>query len=165
MAVKPPPWVLQASYRLRAQVYGLRPLTVGLHSCACQITNPDITHIDWNYSPISKDNEAISLAYQDAGVELFSPAFLRPETIPTKTFANGTSGPTNETTLGVLEFDGCSQDGADPLPDDFLRDIASRHDWFNYQIADFKSEQGRPIFTAFLSDPRSKPANSAKLRV
>lgn len=51
------------------------------------------------------------------------------------------------------------------LLDDFLRDIASRHDWFNYQIADFKSEQGRPIFTAFLSDPNSKPSNSTKLRV
>lgn len=49
--------------------------------------------------------------------------------------------------------------------DDFLRDIADRHDWFNYQIADFKSEQGRPIFTAFLSDPDSQPKNSTKLRV
>lgn len=49
--------------------------------------------------------------------------------------------------------------------DDFLRDIADRHDWFNYQIADFKSEQGRPIFTAFLSDPESQPKNSTKLRV
>jgi hypothetical protein len=57
------------------------------------------------------------------------------------------------------------KDVADTLPDDFLRDIASRHDWFNYQIADFKSEQGRPIFTAFLSDPKSKPTNSTKLRV
>jgi hypothetical protein len=51
------------------------------------------------------------------------------------------------------------------VPDDFLRDISSRHDWFNYQIADFKSEQGRPIFTAFLSDPRSNPSNPTKLRV
>jgi hypothetical protein len=55
--------------------------------------------------------------------------------------------------------------GANDSPDDFLRDIASRHDWVNYQIADFKSEQGRPIFTAFLSDPNSKPTNSTKLRV
>ena len=121
--------------------------------------------IGWNYSPISKDNEAISLAYQDVDVELFSPAFLRPETIPTETFANGTSGPTNETTLGMPACDGYPQDKANEFPDDFLRDIASRHDWFNYQIADFKSEQGRPIFTAFLSDPNSKPTNSTKLRV
>lgn len=55
--------------------------------------------------------------------------------------------------------------GANHSPDDFLRDIASRHDWFNYQIADSKSEQGRPIFTAFLGDPDSKPTNSTKLRV
>ena len=60
---------------------------------------------------------------------------------------------------------GRSRAEADQPPDDFLRDIASRHDWFNYQIADFKSEQGRPIFTAFLSDPNSKPSNSTKLRV
>ena len=71
-----------------------------------KITNPDITHIGWNYSPISKDNEAISLAYQDVDVDLFFPAFLRPETIPTETFANGTSGPTNETTLGMPDFYG-----------------------------------------------------------
>lgn len=56
----------------------------------------------WNYSPVDKDNDAISQAYQDVDVELYSPAFLRPETIPADTFANGTSGPTNETTLGRL---------------------------------------------------------------
>jgi hypothetical protein len=60
-----------------------------------------------NYSPISKDNEAISLAYQDVDVEPFSPAFFRPETIPTETFASGTSGPTNETTLGIPGFGEC----------------------------------------------------------
>lgn len=147
------------------QVYGLLLLTVRYHSVACHFSNPNITCIGWNYSPISKDNEAISLAYQDVDVELFSPAFLRPETIPTETFANGTSGPTNETTLGRPSLDGYLQDKANALPDVFLRDIASRHDWFNYQIADFKSEQGRPIFTAFLSDPKSQPANSTKLRV
>jgi hypothetical protein len=56
--------------------------------------------IGWNYSPTSKDNDAISQAYQDVDVELHSPAFLRPDTIPTETFSNGTSGPTNETVLG-----------------------------------------------------------------
>lgn len=45
----------------------------------------------------------MSQAYQDVDVELYSPAFLRPETIPAETFANGTSGPTNETTLGRPE--------------------------------------------------------------
>jgi hypothetical protein len=94
--------VLQALYRLKAQVYGLRPLTVRFHSIDRQLISPDIA--GWNYSPISKDNEAVSLAYQDVDVELFSPAFLRPETIPIETFANGTSGPTNETTLGTPGF-------------------------------------------------------------
>ena len=154
---------MQALCRLRAQVYGLRQLTVRVHSIVCQLTSPDI--VGWNYSPISKDNEAISLAYQDVDVELLSPAFLRPETIPDDTFANGTSGPTNETTLGMTGFDGYFEDGANVSPDNFLRDIASRHNWFNYQIADFKSEQGRPIFTAFLSESKSSPANPTKLRV
>lgn len=98
--------MLQASYRLRAQVYGLRPPTVRFLAITYQISSTNNT--GWNYSPISKDNEAISLAYQDVDVELFSPAFLRPETVPTETFANGTSGPTNETTLGMPGFDGYS---------------------------------------------------------
>jgi hypothetical protein len=68
-------------------------------SCFFQHSSTDV--LGWNYSPINKDNEAVSSAYQDVDVELFSPAFLTPETIPYGTFANGTSGPTNETTLGI----------------------------------------------------------------
>lgn len=88
---------------LKVQVYVLRPHTVRTSSIYLRQIGSDT--IGWNYSPTSKDNEAISLAYQDVDVELFSPAFLRPETVPVETFANGTSGPTNETTLGTYSIE------------------------------------------------------------
>jgi hypothetical protein len=69
--------------------------------CSFAFRSTNANSVGWNYSPTSKDNEAVSLAFQDIDVDLFSPAFLRPETISTATFANGTSGPTNETTLGT----------------------------------------------------------------
>lgn len=53
----------------------------------------------WNYSPTERDNEAISRNYQDVDIELRSPAFLWPETVP-EGFANGTAGPTNDTVMG-----------------------------------------------------------------
>lgn len=46
-----------------------------------------------NYTPVNKDDEAISRNYPDIDIDLLSPAFLNPETIP-EGFANGTSGPT-----------------------------------------------------------------------
>lgn len=61
--------------------------------------------LGWNHAPVERDNEAISRNYQDVDIELLSPAFLNPETIPDG-FANGTSGPTDDATLGesVLLF-------------------------------------------------------------
>lgn len=46
-----------------------------------------------NYTPVNKDDEAISQNYPDIDIDLLSPAFLNPETIPAG-FANGTFGPT-----------------------------------------------------------------------
>jgi hypothetical protein len=54
--------------------------------------NIDPTYGD-NYTPVNKDDEAISRNYPDIDIDLLSPAFLNPETIPAG-FANGTSGPT-----------------------------------------------------------------------
>lgn len=39
------------------------------------------------------DNEAISRNYQDVDIQLLSPAFINPESVPAG-FSNGTSGPT-----------------------------------------------------------------------
>lgn len=46
-----------------------------------------------NYTPVVKDSEAVARNYPDVDIDLLSPAFLNPETIP-EGFANGTSGPT-----------------------------------------------------------------------
>ena len=54
--------------------------------------NIDPTYGD-NYTPVNKDDEAISRNYPDIDIDLLSPAFLNPETIP-EGFANGTAGPT-----------------------------------------------------------------------
>ncbi|KAF4457983.1 Carboxypeptidase 2 [Fusarium albosuccineum] len=102
----------------------------------------------WNYSPTSKDNEAVSRNYQDIDIELLSPAFLDPKSVP-EGFKNGTAGPTDDDTL-----------------DHFLRSIASRNDWFNYQVADFKSEEGRAMPYVFLRSTSQATFNSTdKLRV
>ncbi|KAF4990451.1 hypothetical protein FDECE_14392 [Fusarium decemcellulare] len=102
----------------------------------------------WNYSPTSKDNEAVSRNYQNIDIELLSPAFLDPKSVP-EGFKNGTAGPTDDDTL-----------------DHFLRSIASRNDWFNYQVADFKSEEGRAMPYVFLRSTSQATFNSTdKLRV
>lgn len=54
--------------------------------------NIDPTYGD-NYTPVNKDDDAIARNFPDIDIDLLSPAFLNPETIP-EGFANGTSGPT-----------------------------------------------------------------------
>ncbi|KAM5369392.1 hypothetical protein ACJZ2D_009006 [Fusarium nematophilum] len=98
----------------------------------------------WNYSPVDKDNEAVSRNYEDIDIELLSPAFLDPESVP-EGFKNGTAGPTDDATL-----------------DHFLRSIAGRNFWFNYQVTDFKSEEGRVMPYAFL---KGEGNSTDKLRV
>jgi len=46
-----------------------------------------------NALTVDFDNEAISRNYPDVDIQLLSPAFLNPESIPAG-FSNGTSGPT-----------------------------------------------------------------------
>ncbi|KAM0702598.1 hypothetical protein Q7P35_010029 [Cladosporium inversicolor] len=104
-----------------------------------------------NYTPVNKDDEAISRNYPDIDIDLLSPAFLNPETIPAG-FANGTSGPT-----------------PDYVMNNFLQTLASRNDWYNYYVADFKTEQGRPLPYVYLTEPtQSSHGNTTakpKLRV
>jgi hypothetical protein len=56
--------------------------------------------LGWNHAPVEKDNDAVSRNYPEVDVELLSPAFLNPETVP-EGFANGTAGPTDDATLGM----------------------------------------------------------------
>ena len=88
-----------------------------------------------NYTPTVKDNDTVSRNFPDVPIDLLSPAFLNPETIP-EGFANGTKGPT-----------------PDHVMNNFLQTLASRNDWYNYYVADFKTEQGRPLPYVYLTEP------------
>lgn len=52
-----------------------------------------------NYVLVRKDNESIAANFQNVPYELFSPAFISPDTVPAS-FSNGTAGPTDDATLG-----------------------------------------------------------------
>lgn len=48
---------------------------------------------------IGLDNELVSRNYQDVDIQLLSPAFTNPESVPSG-FSNGTSGPTPDHEMG-----------------------------------------------------------------
>lgn len=52
----------------------------------------------YNRRDVVRDNEAIAQFFPDVDVELFSPAFTHPETVPAG-FREGLVGPTNDTVL------------------------------------------------------------------
>jgi hypothetical protein len=54
-----------------------------------------------NYTPVSKDDDAIARNFPDIDIDLLSPAFLNPETIP-EGFVNGTSGPTPDFVMSMF---------------------------------------------------------------
>jgi hypothetical protein len=57
-----------------------------------------------NQNPVVIDSPQIAANFPDIeGVEFFSPAFLHSDTIPS-TWSNGTSGPTPQSTLGMLHI-------------------------------------------------------------
>jgi hypothetical protein len=103
-----------------------------------------------NQVALVPDSEAVSANFPDVeGIELLSPAFLSPETVPAG-FENGTSGPTDGATM---EY--------------FLRTLAARNSWMTYHTPDFKSEEGRTIPYLILSNS-AFPQNASeapKLRV
>ncbi|TDZ37373.1 Carboxypeptidase 2 [Colletotrichum spinosum] len=87
-----------------------------------------------NQVSVIKDSEAVAANFPKvADVELLSPAFAGQDSVPS-TFANGTSGPTDQATL-----------------DYYLQTLASRHEWMTYHVPDFKSEEGRSIPYVYLS--------------
>ena len=129
--------------------------------------NIDPTYGD-NYTPVNKDDEAISRNYPDIDIDLLSPAFLNPETIPAG-FANGTSGPTPDFVMSKSVALYLQDINTDSQTDNFLQELASRNDWYNYYVADFKTEQGRPLPYVYLTEPtQSSHGNTTaqpKLRV
>ncbi|KAM0428186.1 hypothetical protein ACHAPT_007087 [Fusarium lateritium] len=122
----------------------------GVHAQSHSAKDKKVTNkqLGWNHAPVSKDNDLISRNYPDRDdIKLLSPAFTMPETVPDG-FANGTAGPTDDATL-----------------DYFIRSIANRNDWFNYQSGQLLSEEGRDIPYIFLTADSTGSSNSSKLRV
>ncbi|KAI2619251.1 Zn-dependent exopeptidase [Hypoxylon sp. NC1633] len=101
-----------------------------------------------NHAPVEKDEDIVAANFPDTNDTLLSPAFASPETrLPG--FANGSDGPTDDTTLDL-----------------FLRSVAEQNEWVKYKIADFTSEEGRPFPYVVLSSPTSgQSVPTPKLRV
>ncbi|KAI1068747.1 hypothetical protein LB507_006279, partial [Fusarium sp. FIESC RH6] len=106
-----------------------------------------------NQVTVVKDSEKASENFPEVeGIELHSPAFTDPKSIPAG-FENGTAGPTDDATL-----------------DYFLHSLANRNDWLTYNNPKFKSDEGRSMPYVYLStssQPEIKANSSAteKLRV
>ncbi|KAM0414718.1 hypothetical protein ACHAPT_013435 [Fusarium lateritium] len=123
--------------------------TIGL--LYARLAKSQLAYAD-NQAPLQKDEDDVAALFPDLDdVTLASPAFASPEGVPSG-FSNGTSGPTDIDTL-----------------DDFLRDIASKHDWATYHGSDpsLQSEEGRIIPYIYLSSSQGKgqAKKSQKLRV
>ncbi|KAJ3535471.1 hypothetical protein NM208_g7119 [Fusarium decemcellulare] len=86
-----------------------------------------------NQDPLEKDPQHVAAHFPDVDVDLFSPAFLDPDSVP-EAFTNGTVGPTSQQTMDV-----------------FLKTLVSRNDWMTYHTPDFTSEEGRSIPYVVLS--------------
>uniref|UniRef100_L2G8F3 Carboxypeptidase M14B n=1 Tax=Colletotrichum fructicola (strain Nara gc5) TaxID=1213859 RepID=L2G8F3_COLFN len=106
----------------------------------------------YNHVTVRQDSDAIAANFQAIeGVDLLSPAFLSPETIPTG-FAEGTQGPT-----------------ADDVLDTFVQDLADKNSWLTYNKANFTSEEGRPFpylhLTSGSAKSRGASNSTGKVRV
>ncbi|WYZ41250.1 hypothetical protein EsH8_V_000145 [Colletotrichum jinshuiense] len=102
-----------------------------------------------NQVPVSRDSELVSKLFPDVDVELLSPAFANPETVPGG-WSNGTAGPTDQDTL-----------------ESFLSNLADNHGWLTYHQPSFTSEDGRSIPYVNLSTSSStqSSSDSGKLRI
>lgn len=64
------------------------------------LASAQATKYGYNHVVVRRDTDAIAANFQDIeGVDLLSPAFLNPETIPAG-FSDGTKGPTDDDVLG-----------------------------------------------------------------
>ncbi|KAK2035123.1 carboxypeptidase [Colletotrichum zoysiae] len=105
----------------------------------------------YNNVGVRKDSNIVAANFRDVeGVELLSPAFLTPESIP-EGFSDGTKGPTD-----------------DDLLDTFVQGLADKNEWMTYNKANFTSEEGRPFPYLYLSSTKlsRRASNSTdKIRV
>ncbi|KAM0323630.1 hypothetical protein ACHAQA_008565 [Verticillium albo-atrum] len=111
-----------------------------------------------NQAPTIKDEPHVAANFPEVDIEVLSPAFVSPETVPSG-FKNGTAPPTDQATL-----------------EKFLRTLAGRHDWFQYneetegsRKQSLTSEEGRSIPYVYLSNSQNPGngtrASSQKIRV
>ncbi|KAK1961787.1 carboxypeptidase [Colletotrichum sublineola] len=105
----------------------------------------------YNHVEVRKDSDIVAARFKDVeGVDLFSPAFLTPDTVP-EGFSDGTKGPTD-----------------DDLLDTFVQGLADKNEWMAYNKANFTSEEGRPFPYLYLSSTKlsRRASNSTgKVRV
>ncbi|KAF7555073.1 hypothetical protein G7Z17_g2427 [Cylindrodendrum hubeiense] len=90
-----------------------------------------------NQESALQDGSEVAALFPEPDIDLLSPAFLSPETIPTG-FANNSAPPT--TTANIVSF---------------LKSLAKRNSWINYQEPDFRSEEGRLLPYVYLSKDRN----------
>lgn len=102
-----------------------------------------------NQVPLSRDSDAVAANFPDVDMELFSPAFLDPNTVPDE-FTNGSMGPTSQTTL-----------------EEFLETLSARNTWLHRNTPDFTSEEGRSLPYLYLSNTEAFNGTNAddKLRI
>ncbi|CAK1365698.1 unnamed protein product [Cercospora beticola] len=78
-----------------------------------------------NWVPVKYDPPQVEKNFQDPGIKLISPAFIKNDTIPPG-FSNGTAGPTSQVILDV-----------------YIQALADRNPWIKYSPAEYESEEGR----------------------
>lgn len=97
------------------------------------LTNAQLGYAD-NQESVEKDARHIAKHFPKVkGVDLLSPSFASPDTIPDG-FANGTSGPTDQLTM-----------------EHFLQSLAARNEWMTYRNPAWQSEEGRSLPYVYLS--------------
>ncbi|GJC80888.1 carboxypeptidase 2 [Colletotrichum liriopes] len=101
------------------------------------LASAQATKYGYNHVAVRKDSDIVAANFKAIeGVDLLSPAFLTPDTIPGG-FSDGTKGPTD-----------------DDLLDSFVQGLADKNDWLTYNKANFTSEEGRPFPYLHLSSTK-----------
>ncbi|KAJ4992817.1 carboxypeptidase 2 [Stagonosporopsis vannaccii] len=113
-----------------------------------------------NQSPTIIDTPQVAKNFPPVeGIDILSPAFANPGEVPV-TFANGTSGPTPQQSLGQLNVpvSDCSTNNDQ---ESFVKDLSRRTKWITYHDQ-LNSEEARKIPYVTVSNGNS---NVTKLRI
>lgn len=122
-----------------------------------------------NQRSFVEDAPLVAAAFPDVDIDVLSPAFLNPDTVPSG-FANNTAAPTDQDTLGMCTVAWPSiywkQLTLIPHLEKFLRGLADRNSWITYNnSADLRSEEGRSLPYVRLSSDLNQTASSGKDKV